>query len=150
MTTREIAHIVKATHVLDPASYTATQTSAAIDTQGWESLMALVSFGLWTSGTYQVKLTECATSGGTYTDVADLQMEFFQADSAGKMQRLGLGIANSPIISSTATDQTDVEVSLVGGLLRFVKVVVTGASTPSAVFGVVAIQGHPRESVGLV
>jgi hypothetical protein len=47
-----------------------TILSPAIDTQGLDEIMFIVRVGtLGTSATLAAKVTECATSGGTYTDI---------------------------------------------------------------------------------
>src|SRR5580765_5630422 len=138
MTTRELVHHTKVTNVLDAAAYTSTQTSSAIDTQGWESLAVAFVVGVWTSGTFTPKLTECATSGGTYTDVDVTQVEWW-------INGVAQG-AVVPVVSSAATDQVVIVAGYSLGTKRFVKAVATGATTPSAILGMVAIQSHPRES----
>jgi len=140
MTTRELIHKLKFTHVLDQGAQTATYTSGAIDTQNCESLLLLWDVGVWTSGTFTPKLTECTTSGGTYTDVDASQMEFY-------VNNAKVANAAAAVVSSAATDQVCIAISYVGGLMRFVKFVATGATTPSAIFGVVAVQGDLRETI---
>jgi hypothetical protein len=130
MASRQLGHILKITSILDPASYTSTQTSAAIDMQGYESLRVVALVGVWTSGTFDFKLQECDTVGGTYTDVA-----------AGDVF-----VSTLAQVSSAANDQIAQAIDYMG-TKRFVKMVGTGATTPSAVFGMLAIQGHPRVSV---
>jgi len=49
---------------------TSTQTSAAIDSRGFDYALLLVNLGvLDTTATLVVKVQECDTSGGTYTDI---------------------------------------------------------------------------------
>jgi hypothetical protein len=139
MTTRELTHVTKVTNLLDAAAYTATQTSAALDTQGWESAAIAFVVGVWTSGTFTPSLTESTTSGGTYTAVDPTQVEWW-------LNGVYQG-ATIPVVSSAATDQTIIVASYVGGTKRFIKGVATGATTPSAVLGIIGIQGHPRESI---
>jgi len=147
--TRELGHLIRVNHILDAGVVAATFTSTAIDTQGWESTTFIWNVGVWTAGTFTPSLKECATSGGTYTAVDNTQIEVFQVDANAKMQRLGNG-STLPVVSSTATDQTDIVFAYVGGYLRFLKAVLTGASSPSCGMGLVCVQSHPRESVGIV
>lgn len=137
-TTREIIHELKITHLVDQAALTTTQTLGPIDTAGWESLLVVWDVGLWTAGTFTPKLTECATSGGSYTDVDASQVEFYNNGAAST--------AALCVVSSTATDQVVIAMSLRGGLLRYIKPVFTSASG-SVTFGVLSVQGDPRETI---
>lgn len=59
--------------MLAPARKTTTETGSAIDLQQYVGAMKVVlssSAGGGTTPTLDVKLTECDTSGGTYTDVS--------------------------------------------------------------------------------
>lgn len=52
------------------ADHTTTQTSAAIDTRGFDYALLMVNLGvLDTTATLVIKVQECDTSGGTYTDI---------------------------------------------------------------------------------
>jgi hypothetical protein len=86
------------------------QTSAAIDRQGYDAVEFLINLGTLADAdtTVAVKLTECDTSGGSYTDVAAADLlgttteAGFQFDDDGEVRKLGYV-----------------------GIKRFVKVVVT-------------------------
>lgn len=54
-----------------PASHAAgTVTGAAVDTLGFDEAMMVLDCGVFTAtGDVTAKVTECDTSGGTYTDV---------------------------------------------------------------------------------
>lgn len=56
----------------DPAAIAATATSAAIDCSTLDSATFVVQIGAVTGTlpTYDFKVQECDTSGGTYTDIA--------------------------------------------------------------------------------
>lgn len=49
----------------------ATATAIAVDTLGFENLALLISLGVMDDALTALKLTECDTSGGSYTDVDD-------------------------------------------------------------------------------
>jgi len=69
MTLADVAAF-KAEVGIDPDAYTAgTETGAAIDTIGCHQALIIVSAGDVTTS-LDVKITECETSGGTYTDVS--------------------------------------------------------------------------------
>jgi hypothetical protein len=98
-----------------PAALTTTYTSAAIDTANASGVTVIVETGAWTDGTHTPKLQECATSGGSYTDVA-------AADQQGTFTAIaGAGQQNA--------------IQAVGyiGRLEFLKVVVTVAGATTGV-----------------
>lgn len=106
-----------------PATLTATNTSAAIDLQGFDSALVVIQTGaIAASGNFTPKLTECATSGGTYTDVAvaDLNGAFTDPLAASSVYKIGYR-----------------------GNKRFIKTVLTLNSGTSIVAGVTVIKGHP-------
>ena len=52
------------------AAYTASQTGFAVDMiQGFGNCFGILVIGVLTDGTHAFKMTECDTSGGTYTDI---------------------------------------------------------------------------------
>lgn len=72
---KDVFNEVKIEQLLAPVVRTATTTSSACGLAGYEGAMFSVLFGvsadtLSASVTWDCKLTECATSGGSYTDVA--------------------------------------------------------------------------------
>lgn len=131
MPEREFYSDVTATQLIEWKSYTTTQTSAAVTCDA-NMVAILVGVGLWTSGTFDFKLTECATSGGTYTDVA-------AADVDGSV----------PQVASTATDQADFILRYTGSL-GYIKLVATGATSPSAIFGASVLKGAPKKTAGAI
>lgn len=106
-----------------PATLTATNTSAAIDLQGYDSAMVIINTGaIGGAGNFTPKLTECATSGGTYTDVAaaDLNGTFISALAASSVYKVGYR-----------------------GSKRFIKTVLTLNSGTNIVAGAVIVKGNP-------
>ena len=104
-----------------PATLTATNTSAAIDLQGFNSALVMIQTGaIAGAGDFTPKLTECATSGGTYTDVAaaDLNGTFAASLAASSVYKVGYR-----------------------GNKRFIKTVLTLNSGTSIVAGAVVIKG---------
>ena len=104
-----------------PATLTATNTSAAIDLQGYNSAMVIINTGaIAGAGNFTPKLTECATSGGTYTDVvaADLNGSFIAVLAASTVYKVGYR-----------------------GNKRFIKTVLTLNSGTSIVAGAVIVKG---------
>ena len=110
---------------LAPAARTATATGAAIDLANYDSNVFNFEPGVLTDGVHTPKLTECATSGGTYTDVA-------AADQDGTLAALA---SNVPQAASYI------------GTLRFIKVVITTTGSPATglVAGVYAMLGNARK-----
>lgn len=106
-----------------PAVLTATNTSAAIDLQGFDGALVMIQTGaIAGAGDFTPKLTECATSGGTYTDVAaaDLNGTFVASLAASAVYKVGYR-----------------------GNKRYIKTVLTLNSGTSIVAGAVVIKGNP-------
>jgi len=106
---------------LAPIAVTATNTSAAIDLQGYNSCEVFISCGVITgSAVFVPSMTECATSGGTYTAVAaaDLINTPDTALTAGACSKIGYR-----------------------GNKRYVKVVNTLSSGTSAILSVLVLRG---------
>ncbi len=105
-----------------PATLTATNTSAAIDLQGFDSATVIIQTGaIGSSGNFTPSLTECATSGGSYTEVAaaDLIGSFTDPLAASSLYKIGYR-----------------------GNKRYIKTVLTLNSGTSIVAGVVVVKGH--------
>ena len=81
-----------------------------------EANIFMIHHGAITDGTHTPKLQECATSGGTYTDVA-------AADQVGTFAA----------ITSSTTAGTFQKVSYIGNL-RYIKLVVTVSGTTTGGF----------------
>ena len=144
MASKQLSWITKYKNLLDGAVYTTTQTSAALDTLNTEaaSIMMVVGAAAIT-GTFTPKLQECDTLAGTYTDVdPTLYTEWFVD---GVSQGFSGGTAVVPVLSVGVNNSTVISCSYLGGQRRFIKMVVTGASTPSANFAIVGALGFLRE-----
>ena len=113
------------TKVIDVGAQTSTVTSAAVDLKGYRSCLVIIDADAWTDGTHTFSLTECDTSGGTYTAVAS-------TDISG----------SAPVIDGAPDDDQAYILGYVGSK-RFIKVVstVAGAST-GAIYGALVIPGH--------
>lgn len=89
MTVQDLACLATV-QCIEPDAYAAgTTTGAVIDTQGYYQAIFIATSGTL-SGTADVKVTECDTSGGTYTDVAGGAFVQFSAsdDDAVKIGRV--------------------------------------------------------------
>ena len=101
--------------LLKSQTITATATGTAVDTQRLDGVGKIVLLASAASAgtlpTLNVKLTECATSGGSYTDVTGAVFTEV-TDAAASTQQLAIPCA---------------------GLLRYVKAVATvgGTATPT-------------------
>jgi hypothetical protein len=98
---------------------TTTVTGSVIDLVNSHGNMVVFDVGVITDGTHTPKLQECATSGGSYTDVA-------AADQVGTLAAL-----------ASSTQQ---KVSYIGKL-RFIKCVVTVTGSPGTggYYGAIAV-----------
>lgn len=70
MPTREQMHNQKSVLLTATATSTGTVTSTALDVTGFDYATINLHYGATAPAPTSYKLTECATSGGTYTDVA--------------------------------------------------------------------------------
>lgn len=102
------------------AAKTSTATSSAIDLLEYDGDILLIldcAAGTGSSPTLDIKLTECATTGGTYTDLSGAT--FTQVTGSASLQTL--------VINKDSAE-------------RFVKIVSTiGGSTPSFTFSLNAV-----------
>lgn len=116
---------------LDNAAITSDTTTVGneIDTNGFESVTFIAQAGVVTDGTYTPEITECDTSGGSFTAVADDFLIGTEADAA-------LTASNT--------------VSRIGyvGKKRYVKFSFVSTSTSSGVAAAsaIAILGSPRHA----
>ena len=133
---RSIFDAVKNIRAIDPIAASAAQTSATIDTKGFNSGGVVVVNGVATgspsSYTIDAKVQHCDTSGGSYTDVAGASITQIIADSNIATIRLS-GFGTS--------------------LKRYIKIIVTpaltGGSSPKALIGATVQLGRAeREPVG--
>ena len=109
---------------LIPVSSTsnATVTGPVVDTLGYESVTCILSVGAVGSGSVSFSLTECATSGGSYTAVAAADV-------------IGSTTADSAALTLTTTTAT------LGyrGKKQFIKMVMAGTYTTTLSSGVVLL-----------
>lgn len=133
---RSIFDAVKNIQAVDPVAASSAQTSAAIDTKGFNSGAVVITNGAATgtptSYTVDAKVQHCDTSGGSYTDVTGATITQIIADSKIATIRLS-GFGTS--------------------LKRYIKVVVTpamtGGTSPKALVGATVQLGRAeREPVG--
>lgn len=134
---KDLYNNITTSQVATPAVATADVTSSAIDISGYGSLAVLFNIGasgdtLSGSVYWTLKLTECDTSGGTYTDVA-------AADTHN-------GVA-TVVIDDNAEDATVVKFGYKGSK-RYVKAVAakTGTHTNGTPIGIVAVLGSPADA----
>ncbi len=106
-----------------------TTTGVEIDLQNYESCTFLFSLGTLTDGDFTPLITECATSGGSFTAVADADLIGLESGAA------------------FTTDTDDNKVSKLGykGKLRYVKaaIVTTNVSGSGGTFTALCLKGHP-------
>ena len=109
-------------------SSSATVTGDAVDLQGYEGATILVMSGTVSDGAYTYSLTECDTSGCSYTAVA-------AADLIGTATVLAL------------TDDDEVNAFGYRGSKRFIKVVQVASGVSSgAQLGVIVLRTSPRHA----
>jgi hypothetical protein len=129
---RSVFEEIKSQVAVRPQAASAAVTSAAIDTAGFRSLMVTVENGAATgtpsSYTVDAKVQECATSGGSYTDISGAAITQISADNKSAQIRVdGLGT---------------------NARKRYIKVVVTpaltGGSTPKALVAANVLFGVPQ------
>ncbi len=134
MSNKSVHYLLKPTQLLAPASYTSTQTSSSFDREKgptsdigapYEALELLIDVGAWTSGTFTFSLQD-SPDNSTFTAVTS-------ANELGSFT----------VVSSSGTASQIYHMAYVG-TQRYVQVVATGATTPSAVFGIVALGAFPR------
>lgn len=97
--------------------------SAAIDTAGFESVTVIAQMAAFTSGAGKISISECDTSNGSFTAVAE-----------------------SDLINAPESMAAAGAVSKVGyrGHKQFIKVKIAKDSAISATVGAVVILGHPH------
>lgn len=133
---RSVYDGVKSQVAVRPIAASAAQTSAAIDTFGYNSAMFVIenaaATGSPSSYTVDAKVQECATSGGSYADVSGATITQITADNKSAQIRVeGLGTSR----------------------LRYLKLVITpamtGGSSPKALISGHALLGRAfKKSVG--
>lgn len=126
---KSVYDAIKPVIAINPIAASTVQTSAAIDTMGFNSAEVVVqngaATGTPTSYTVDAKVQHCDTAGGTYVDVASATITQITADSKIAAIRLeGLG----------------------ANIKRYIKVLVTpamtGGTTPNALIGSTVLFGR--------
>lgn len=122
---RSVYDAIKAVLTIRPVTATATATGAAVDTLGYNSAAITLEVGAvsGTTPTLDVKVQECDTSGGTYTDITGAAFTQVTASNNSQILRVdGLGV---------------------GSRKRYIRALGTIAgTTPSFAFGVEALLGN--------
>ena len=111
------------------------KTSAAIDLAGYNAAEISISYGTVTAtnAVFTVLLTECQTTGGTFTSVAD-------ADLIGTEALAGLGAA----VRTSGTTKNVTKSVGYKGFMRYIKAKVSSTVTAGTPIGVNVVKGHPR------
>ena len=131
MSTKDLAsEVVFKQSIIPAAARTATTTGNAVGVAGYESVTICILTGTCTDGTGTWSLTECATSGGTYTAVA-------AADYIG-----------TPVVTDTTASHDNAGFQFgYRGSQQFIKVVCTMAGTTTGqVYAAGVLLSHPRNS----
>lgn len=136
---RDLHNNVKVLRAISPVAIGTTgtgKTSTIIDTLGYEGLEFVIDYGTVTatSAVYTVLLTECATTGGSFTSVAD-------ADMLGTESSAGLAAASTR--TSGTTKNVSKKLGYVGDT-RYVKIKVSSTVTATTPIAVTALLHHPR------
>lgn len=114
-----------------------TVTGEYVDTLGYEEVMIVVSTGTVTDGTHTFSLTECATSGGSYTAVAAADITCSNTGSG----------ANGVILTTAAAHDNTGVIFFYKGSLRYIKVVCVSATcSTGAVFCATVVMAKPRHA----
>jgi hypothetical protein len=109
-----------------PAVYTATEVGAIIDTQGYESLLLLIQSGVITTGTFTPKIED--GDDAALADAADVNASFLVGTIADA--------------TFAVTDDDTVKKIGYVGKKRYVRLTLTGASTPNGLIGGAALLGN--------
>lgn len=124
MSAYDLVNNIKVVNAVNSAALTAdSDESAAIDTAGFESVTVIAQMSAFTSGAGKISISECDTSNGSFTAVAE-----------------------SDLINAPENMATAGAVSKVGyrGHKQFIKVKIVKDSAISATVGAVVILGHPH------
>ena len=123
MPNREITGLIKKEIALNAATIATDTTTVgnAIGTKGYDGGVNFSIFsGAYTDGTYTPILTECATEGGSYTAVADIDLVKDDETSSTGAE------AQAVITSANAVFKLGYK-----GILPFVKLTIVSTSTSS-------------------
>jgi len=129
---RDLYDNVSVTQVTTPAVATATVTSSAIDLQGFNSAIVLFDLGasgdtLSSSVYWTLSLTECSTSGGTFTPVVT-------TDTSQGINSVTVALGQ---------DQASYKLGYIGSQ-RYVKAVATptGTMTHGVIIGITSLRSN--------
>lgn len=124
MSAYDLVNNIKVVNAVKAAELTADSSeSAEIDTAGFESVTVIAQMSAFTSGAGKISISECDTSGGSFTAVAE-----------------------SDLINAPESMAAAGAVSKVGyrGHKQFIKVKIAKDSEISATVGAVVILGNAR------
>nr|DAN24465.1 MAG TPA: hypothetical protein [Caudoviricetes sp.] len=124
MSAYDLVNNIKVVNAVNSAALTDDSSeSAAIDTAGFESVTVVAQMAAFTSGAGKISISECDTSDGSFTAVAE-----------------------SDLINAPENMAAAGAVSKVGyrGHKQFIKVKIVKDSAISATVGAVVILGHPH------
>lgn len=124
MSAYDLVNNIKVVNAVNSAALTDDSSeSAAIDTAGFESVTVIAQMSAFTSGAGKISISECDTSDGSFTAVAE-----------------------SDLINAPESMAAAGAVSKVGyrGHKQFIKVKIAKDSAISATAGAVVILGHPH------
>lgn len=113
------------TQSMKPLLRTATAAGTDVDTTGAGSVSVLFELGTITDGTFTIAITECATSGGSYTDVP------------------AANIVGTLAVGASTLDDRSLIYGVTGKRLKFIagSVVVTGSPGTGGTLGSSVILG---------
>lgn len=103
---RSVYDAIKALFTIRPVTATATTTGSAVDTKGYNSAAVILEVGTvsGTTPTLDVKFQECATSGGTYTDVSGAVFTQVIATGSSQILRIeDLGVTRKRYLKAVGT-----------------------------------------------
>lgn len=126
---RDLANQLGLVVALSPAVQSATQTSSAIDLQGFNSAMAVVSTGaIVGSGDFNIKLQESdTTTSGDFTDVA------------------AANLLTPTAIPATLVADSAYKIGYKGSK-RYIRTVLTKAGGTSLAAGILVVRGSPASA----
>lgn len=124
MASVDIHNNMIAATAIDPAVYTATKVGEIIDTDGAEGLEFLILSGVITTGTFTPKIED--GDNAALSDAADVATDLL--------------IGTIADATFAVTDDNTVKKIGVVAHKRYVRLTLTGASTPNGLIGAVAVK----------
>ncbi len=137
MPNRDAQAAVKVLNGVNPAILTASSTSAAIDTKGFDSVLIVAALGTatitpTTTNKFTLKVKECSSSNGTFTAVSATNL--INSLSATTIGAFG-------IVDTTAKPSTTFKASYVGNK-RWIRVGATMGGTAALRTSIVVLGGN--------